>query len=134
MAFAKSETRGQEAKLTGQSELCANIAKGHKEMPKNLTDRLERSPKEKRLLEQERLILEVTELICGIMEEERISRSELAKRLQKSKGHVSQLLDGSRNMTLRTLAEILSALGRRGSVVACRGSCAANAHQECVTL
>jgi transcriptional regulator with XRE-family HTH domain len=80
----------------------------------NLTDEIEKDARQKRLLEQERLILQVTERICAIMEEQKVTRSCLAKRLNRSKGYVSQLLDGSRNMTLRTLADVLTALERRG--------------------
>ncbi|MCC5869252.1 MAG: helix-turn-helix transcriptional regulator [Gammaproteobacteria bacterium] len=39
-----------------------------------------------------------------------VSKSELASRLGRSKGYVSQLFSGSRNMTLRTLANIATAL------------------------
>ncbi len=65
-----------------------------------------------RLYQQERLILEVTELICQVMEEGRVKKSDLAKRLGKSKGYVTQLLDGRANMTLRTLADVFWALDR----------------------
>lgn len=82
-------------------------------MGKNLTDRIACTPKGRQILEQERLILDATELICHTLERAGISKSELAKRLGKSKGRVSQLLDGSRNMTLRTLADIFTALGER---------------------
>jgi transcriptional regulator with XRE-family HTH domain len=64
-----------------------------------------------RLFQQERVILEVTERICELMDEKGVSRTELAERLGKTKGHVSQLLDGSRNLTLRTLADVFTALG-----------------------
>ena len=65
-----------------------------------------------RSYQQEKTILDATELICGIMEEHGVSRTELAHRIGKSKAYVSQLLDGKTNMTLRTLADILVALGR----------------------
>ncbi len=70
-----------------------------------------------RLLAQERLILDATEAIVGLLEEQGVSRQELARRLGKSKGFVSQLLSGERNMTLRTLADLGYALGRSFSVV-----------------
>lgn len=82
-------------------------------MRQNLSDRIASCPEERRLLEQERLILDATELICEAMESAGVSRSDLAKKLGKSKGYVSQLLGGSRNMTLRTLADILTALNQR---------------------
>jgi transcriptional regulator with XRE-family HTH domain len=68
-------------------------------------------PEFRRLLAQEELILEVTEVLCGLLEAETISKKELADRLGKSKGFVSQLLNGGRNLTLRTVADILHVLG-----------------------
>ena len=63
-----------------------------------------------RLLAHERLITEVTEALWEAMQRADVSKSELASRLGKTKGHVSQLFSGSRNMTLRTLAEISEVL------------------------
>jgi transcriptional regulator with XRE-family HTH domain len=70
----------------------------------------------RRLFAQEDLILEVTETLCELLEKEKISRKELADRLGKSKGFVSQLLNGGRNLTLRTVADILHVLGYRASL------------------
>ena len=68
-------------------------------------------PEFRKLLAREELILEVTEVLCGLLEQEKISRKELAERLGKTKGFVSQLLNGGRNLTLRTVADILYVLG-----------------------
>jgi transcriptional regulator with XRE-family HTH domain len=68
-------------------------------------------PEFRKLLAREELILEVTETICNILDSEHISRKELADRLGKSKGFISQLLNGGRNLTLRTVADILHVLG-----------------------
>lgn len=73
-------------------------------------------PEFRKLLAQEELILEVTEKICDILENENISRKELADRLGKSKGFISQLLNGGRNLTLRTVADILHVLGYKVSL------------------
>lgn len=67
----------------------------------------------RRLLEQELLVVEATELVCDLLEKNRISRAELARRIGKSKAFVSQILSGSRNMTLRTLADLAWALDAR---------------------
>lgn len=56
-------------------------------------------------------IMHVTESICEILEENNIERQALAKKMNKSKGFISQILNGSRNMTLGTLAEIAHVLG-----------------------
>ncbi len=73
-------------------------------------------PEFRKLLAQEELILEITETICDVMENEKISRKELADRLGKSKGFVSQLLTGGRNLTLRTVADILHVMGYKVSL------------------
>lgn len=66
-----------------------------------------------RLVAQELLITEVTEEIWKAMEEAGVTKAELANRMGATKGYVSQVLSGSRNMTLRTLADICFALGHK---------------------
>ncbi len=68
------------------------------------------SAQNRRLLRQEELILDVTEALCDALESEGVKRTELAQRLGKTKGFVSQLLSGSRNLTLRTIADVADAL------------------------
>lgn len=63
------------------------------------------------LFAQEELLMDVTESICEVLEKENINRKELARRMKRSKAYISQLLNGGRNLTLRTLADILFALG-----------------------
>ena len=74
------------------------------------------SARNRRLLREEELILEVTEAVSAVMQEEGISKSQLAKRLGKTKGFISQLLSGGRNLTLRTLARLVDALGYRVTI------------------
>ncbi len=71
----------------------------------------------RRLLRQEELILDVTEALCGAMEEKQMKKSELAIALGKSKGFVSQLLNGGRNLTLRTVADVADALHCRARLL-----------------
>lgn len=71
------------------------------------------SPQDRRLLRQEELILEVTEALSQALAREQVTKKTLADRLGKSKGFVSQILAGGRNLTLRTLADIADALGCR---------------------
>jgi transcriptional regulator with XRE-family HTH domain len=77
---------------------------------KTFLERITCTNEEKQAFNQERAILEATELICEIMDKRRVTRSELARRLGKTKGFVTQLLDGRANMTIRTLADIFTAL------------------------
>jgi DNA-binding Xre family transcriptional regulator len=65
-----------------------------------------------KLAAQEMLIAEVTEAIWSMMQEAGITKTDLAARLGTTKGYVSQLLSGSRNMTLRTLSDVCWALGK----------------------
>ena len=59
---------------------------------------------------EEGLILDATEAICEALEKRHVTKATLAGRLGTSKAHVTQLLNGSRNMTLRTFAAIAFAL------------------------
>jgi transcriptional regulator with XRE-family HTH domain len=61
-------------------------------------------------LAEERLIVAVTEAVSEEMERKGVTKTALAEALGCSKAHVSKLLGGSRNMTLRTLAAIACAL------------------------
>jgi len=84
-----------------------------KTMKTTILDEYLKDDEFRRLFAQEDLILEVTEKLCELLEKEKISRKEQADRLGKSKGFVSQLLNGGRNLTLRTVADILHVLGYR---------------------
>lgn len=66
-----------------------------------------------RLVRQEELILQVTETLTQALDEAGVTKAELARRLGKSPGFVSQVLGGGRNLTLRTLSDIAAALGLR---------------------
>lgn len=79
-----------------------------------------RSTKSRRLLRQEELILEVTEALAEALASVGIRKAELASRLGKSKGFVTQILAGGRNLTLRTVADVADALGYQIQVKACR--------------
>ncbi len=77
-----------------------------------LTEKLTKTAEGMRLYQQERAILEVTELVCQLMDEQDVSRSELATRLGRTKGYITQLLDGRANMTVRTISDVFTALDR----------------------
>lgn len=63
-----------------------------------------------RLLAEERLIFRATELIAEAMEHRGITRKQLAEAVGVSQGEISQRLSGRRNLTLRSLAQMLHAL------------------------
>lgn len=74
------------------------------------------SERNRRLLREEELILDVTEAVSAAMREAGISKAQLAKRMGRTKGFITQLLSGSRNLTLRTLADIADALEARVTI------------------
>lgn len=69
-----------------------------------------------RLAAQELLITEVAEAIWAALEDAGVTKTELATRMGATKSYVSQVLSGSRNMTLRTLSDICFALGKKPTV------------------
>lgn len=69
------------------------------------------SAENRRLLREEEFILEVTEVLSAMLSSEKVSKTELARRLGKTKGFVTQILSGNRNLTLRTIADVADALG-----------------------
>jgi hypothetical protein len=77
------------------------------------------TPEGMRIWQQERVIFDVSERICQLMDETGINRTELAKTLGKSTGHLSQLLDGTANMTIRTMTDLFFGLGRAVKIADC---------------
>jgi transcriptional regulator with XRE-family HTH domain len=80
------------------------------DMTKSGLDQFLETSQHQRLFNQERLLVEVTELLATAMESQGISRTELAKRLGKTKAFVTQVLRGGHNMTLRTVADLFDAV------------------------
>ena len=73
-------------------------------------------PEFRQFYEEERLILWTTEEIAGAMVDQGISRADIAERIGTSRANVTQLLSGSRNMTLRSLARLAHACGLRATI------------------
>ncbi len=82
-------------------------------MPESRFEQFAAKDSNKSLLEQERLILAASELISQLMEEQGVNKATLAQRIGKSRAFVTQALSGSRNLTLRTFAELAGALDHR---------------------
>jgi predicted transcriptional regulator/antitoxin component HigA of HigAB toxin-antitoxin module len=68
------------------------------------------APEFRRLLSVEAVVAEASELIARLVAEQNVSKAGLARRLNKSRAWVTQLLSGKANMTVRTLAEVACAL------------------------
>ena len=68
-----------------------------------------------RLVRQEELILDVTERLTVELLKAGVTKAELARRLGRTPGFVSQVFGGGRNLTLRTISDIAAALSVRPS-------------------
>jgi transcriptional regulator with XRE-family HTH domain len=85
--------------------------------PSKLHEWVNANSKRASVYAQESLIVDAAEEIWAALAEEKMTKADLAARLGKSKAFITQLLNGSRNMTLRTLADVASALGRRTCIL-----------------
>jgi transcriptional regulator with XRE-family HTH domain len=56
-------------------------------------------------------ITEFAEDVWRLMEEQKVSRAELARRLGTSRAYVTKLLGGNANFTLHTMTKVAMALG-----------------------
>jgi antitoxin component HigA of HigAB toxin-antitoxin module len=71
------------------------------------------NPENRRIFEQERVLVDAAELVSTAMEFRGVNRSELATRLKCSKAYVTQVLRGNQNLTLKTLADVFYGLNCR---------------------
>jgi transcriptional regulator with XRE-family HTH domain len=62
-------------------------------------------------------ILEFTEALFNAMDEQGVSRAELARRLGTSQAYVTRVLRGNANFTLKTMNKLAFALGLELEVV-----------------
>jgi transcriptional regulator with XRE-family HTH domain len=70
-------------------------------------------PSCERLVEQERLVLGATELVLGLMHDERVDRAELAERVGISQRQLANFIAGRTSPSIKALANIVGALGHR---------------------
>jgi transcriptional regulator with XRE-family HTH domain len=82
-------------------------------MLKTIFEQFVSDPKRHRAYEREALALQASELIFELMEKGGINKSELAERLEASRAYITQILSGSRNMTVHTLADLSFVLGHK---------------------
>jgi len=68
-------------------------------------------PEYRRLYAIEGLVADAAELVARLMKEENLTKADLARRLGKSRAWITQVLSGKANMTIRTFAELVYALG-----------------------
>lgn len=78
--------------------------------------RQERSEEARREYEIERFIAWTLDGVAARMESLGLTKADVARKLGKSRSHVTQVLSGSRNATLSTVAELAWACGLRAAV------------------
>lgn len=81
------------------------------------SERISQSPERMKNFQSVRLEVEITELICELMEKQGVNRAELARRLGTSPPYVTKVLRGETNMTLKTISDFFFALGRSVRIV-----------------
>lgn len=78
--------------------------------------RQSKSNESRRAYERERLSMWTLDDVSAAMEKNGISKADLARTLGTSRAHITQVLSGSRNITLGTLADLAWACGLRANV------------------
>lgn len=99
-----------ESRRTGEIAVTKSV-KTDAEGPTLLEQWLDESSENRRLFAQEGLILEVSKAIYAALEKFGKKKVDIANALNVNKAYISQVLSGSRNMTLRTLSDICFAIG-----------------------
>ena len=75
-------------------------------MPPSEHELAEADRDERRKLRREQLIRQVTQALVAAMDNAGLTQSQLADRMKRTRGHISQLLSGGRNLTLASIAEV----------------------------
>lgn len=79
-------------------------------------DRQTQDEESRRLYEQERLVAWIGEHLATSLEEAGMTRAELARKLGTSRAYVTRVLQGSSNLTLRSLSDLAWAAGSRVTI------------------
>jgi transcriptional regulator with XRE-family HTH domain len=79
-------------------------------------DELMSDPEFRKEMAIESSMAEAAEVIAQLMAAQNLSKADVARRLNKSRSWVTQMLNGKANMTIRTLAEVTFALGAQLSI------------------
>lgn len=82
-------------------------------MRRDILKELVKTREDSFLVAEESAALDVEYLLDRMLREENISQRELAERLGVSEARVSQLISADTNPTVKTLARIANALGRK---------------------
>lgn len=79
----------------------------------SLASRITATPEGMKVWQRERVMVEITERICDLMDANGVSRADLAKSLGKTRGYVTHILKGNANLTIATISDVYLALSRQ---------------------
>jgi DNA-binding Xre family transcriptional regulator len=85
-------------------------------MDKSFIDELLSDDEGRKLYNREELIFDVTEAVCEVMIQKRISKTKLAQLAGVCKSNITHLLSGDHNMTLATISDLLYALDSKMTI------------------
>ena len=89
-----------------------NTVNNKEELLKKLSSSLElKTPEDKLQFEAEKLNLDIMHVITGVMEKNKWTKADLAKRLNTSKSYITQLFNGDKLINIKTLAKIQQETG-----------------------
>ena len=60
----------------------------------------------------EKILLQLGEDICLLMEQQRLSRTQLAERMGVSPAYITKILSGNPNLTIKSLLKLADAMGK----------------------
>jgi transcriptional regulator with XRE-family HTH domain len=60
----------------------------------------------------EKVLIQLGEDMCLLMEQQGLSRTQLAERMGVSPAYITKILDGNPNLTIKSLLKLSDALGR----------------------
>lgn len=80
------------------------------------TARQEQSAETRREYERERLMLWTLDSIAELMANNGLTKADIARKLETSRSHLTQVFSGARNATLGTVSDLAWACGQRATV------------------
>ena len=58
------------------------------------------------------VMIEFTEMVCKLLDEQKMTRTELAEKLNVSSAYITKLLRGNANVTLKTIVRLARVFGK----------------------
>ena len=84
----------------------------HKQETMTMAEKFKADPKTAKIYNREGLLIEITELICKVMQEREISKKELARKMGKKKKWLNDILNGTRYISIKTVSDIFFAIDK----------------------